>query len=87
MCWCGSNCFYLEFVIVNLYWNVYFVTAIDDRGSRCVCGGGQKSTMWSPELFMDPKVCLIVVVTCSVMSLSSSRYVFLSERCSSHSLM
>ena len=52
-----------------------------------VCGGGQKSTMWSPELFMDPKVCLIVVVTCSVMSLSSSRYVFLSERCSSPSLM
>ena len=44
-----------------------------------VCGGRQKSTMWSPELFMDPKVCLIVVVTCSVMSLSSSRYVFLSE--------
>ena len=55
-----------------------------------VCGGRQKSTMLgdrSPELFMDPKMCLIVVVTCSVMSLSSSRYVFLSGRCSSPSLM
>ena len=25
---CGFNCYCLEFVIVNLYWNVYFVTAI-----------------------------------------------------------
>ena len=41
--WCGSNCYYLEFVIVNLYWNVYFVTAIDDRGSRCV--------WWEAEIY------------------------------------
>ena len=26
--WCGFDCYCLEYVIVNLYWNVYFVTAI-----------------------------------------------------------